>query len=67
MNCNIEILSFSFLKVILLFIGTWNILTCEVKRSAYFHGLHTHQQIISWKVLNDSDFELNVEDWDGCY
>ena len=33
------------------------------KRSAYYHGLRAHQQIISWKVLDDSDFELNVEDW----
>ena len=33
------------------------------KRLAYFHGLLAHQQIISWKVLDNSDFELNVKDW----
>ena len=33
------------------------------KRLAYFLGSRAHQQIISWKVLDNSDFELNVEDW----
>ena len=31
-------------------------------RAAFFHGLRTHLQTITWKVLDDPDIVLKPED-----
>ena len=33
--------------------------------AAYYHGLRAHLQIITWKLLDTTDFYLKPEDW-GC-
>ena len=36
-------------------------------RAPYYHGLRVHLQIVIWKMLGDSDLELNLDDWEWCW
>lgn len=36
-------------------------------RAPYYHGLRVHLQIVSWKMLGDSDVELKLDDWGCCW
>ena len=36
------------------------------ERSAYFHGLRVHHQIMTWKMLDNNNNECNPEEW-GWY
>ena len=36
------------------------------ERIAFYHGLRVHLQIITWKVLDNTEIELMPDEWE-CY
>ena len=35
------------------------------ERTAFYHGQRVHVQIITWKVLDNTEIQLMPDEWDG--